>query len=375
MKITILQENLAKGLSTVNKFVSSKTQLPVLANILFSAGKGKLKLSATNLETGINYWLPAKIEGRGEITIPAKIITEFVSSLPTDKAHLTAVKNKLEVSCRNFKASFNSISANEFPAIPSLKAKKTTKTLKKFSLKTNAFVKAVSQVAFTAAIDESRPVLTGIRWSFLGKKIQLVATDGYRLSLKTLKLTEKMDLKTLIIPARTLTELARICSQEKKETITITLSKKTNQAIFSFDEIEVVTRLIEGEFPDFEKIIPQEKTTKIIIDKEELYQAVRAAALFAKDSANIVRFEVKGKKLKVSANAPEIGENEVELEIKKEGEDNKIAFNHRFLQEYLNISDKKELVLEMSGSLKPGVFKPLGQASFLHIIMPVRLQE
>lgn len=375
MRAIILQENLTKGLSIVNKFVSSKTQLPVLTNILFSAKNRKLKLSATNLETGINLWLPAKIEKEGKITIPARVVTDFVSSLPAGKVYLQLDKNKLKISCQNYKAFFNGISASEFPAVPSLKTKTTDKDLKKFSLKADTFIKAINQVAFTAAIDESRPVLTGVRISFLAKKIQLVATDGYRLSLKTLKLSQPFKTSPLIIPAKALIELARICSQEEKETKEIILTKKTNQIIFSFGQIEVITRLIEGELPDFEKVIPQESLTKVTINKEEFQQAVRTAALFAKDSANIIKLKIKNQKLKIMANAPEVGENEVELEVQKKGEDSQIAFNWRFLQEYLSVLDSQELVLEISGPLKPGVFKPIGDSSFLYIIMPVRIQE
>jgi DNA polymerase-3 subunit beta len=376
MKLTILQESLSKGLSVANKFVSSKVQLPVLANILFRAEEGKLKLSATNLETGINLWLPAKVEEKGEITISAKSITEFISSLPAEAVQLKVEKNKLEIVCRNYRASFNGIAASEFPQVPSLRAKKTDSKLETINLHAKDLVEAINKVAFTAAQDESRPVLTGVRLTFLNKEIQLVATDGYRLSLKTVPLKNEVKMSSLIIPARAMMELARICLQEEKqEKLEVNLTKEGNQLIFSFNDVEIVTRLIEGEFPDFMRIIPQEKTTQIIVNAEEFQRSIKVASLFAKDSANIVRFSIEKQKLKITANAPDVGENEIELEVKQEGDDNKIAFNCRFLQEFLSIFNKEEVVMESSGALKPGVFKQVKDGSFLHIIMPVRIQE
>jgi len=375
MKLTVLQENLEQGLSIVNNFVSSGNQLPVLANILLSAEKGKLKLSATNLETGINLWLPAKIEKKGKITIPAKVFYSFVSSLPADKAVLQAKQNKLKINCRNFKASFNGLSASEFPSIPSLKNKKESTKAKKLVLKTDKFVKAVKEVAFTSAIDEARPILTGVRLNFLKKKLQLVATDGYRLSIKKINLDKKEDLPTIIISAQALMEIAKIASQQEEKKVRVILTKDSNQAIFSFESVEVVTRLIEGEFPDFKKIIPEDCSTKIVVDKTEFEQAVKSASLFAKDSANIIKFKINNSKLIIAANSPDIGDNKVELEIEKKGENNQIAFNFRFLQDYLNVVEKEKIILEISGPLKPGVFKTAKKSSFLHIIMPVRIQE
>lgn len=375
MKLTILQENLSKALNIANKFVSSRAQLPVLSNILFTAEDNKLKLSATNLETGINLWLPAKIDQNGAITVSAKAISEFVSSLPSDKVELKTDVNKFFIQCRNYKANFNGMAAAEFPQISSLKSKKDIK-LEKVSLNAKDLVEAINLVAFTAAQDESRPVLTGVKIIFNEKEIQLAATDGYRLSLKTIKLEAPVKLSSLIIPARALMEVSRICSQEKElEKLTVTLAKDANQIIFTFNNVEIITRLIEGEYPDFTKIIPNEKTTQLVVNREELQRAVKTAALFAKDSANIVKLNIKNQILNIAANAPEIGDNEVALEIKQSGEDSQIAFNCRFLQEFLSVYGQEELVLETMGSLKPGVFRVPADATYLHIIMPVRIQE
>ncbi|MFC1711042.1 DNA polymerase III subunit beta [Patescibacteria group bacterium] len=376
MNLTILQENLSNGLNKVSKFIDNKAQLSILANILLVAEKGKLKLSATNLETGINLKLPAKVLKEGRITIPARTIVDFVSSLPADKIDLNLNKNQLTISCRNYKATLNGVSAEEFPAVPTLLDQKIEDKLEQINLQSKTFFQAVSQVAFTAAVDESRPILTGVKVEFFKEKIVLAATDGYRLSLKTIKVKKGAKKKTLIIPSRALLELTKIYSQEEEnKNISLTLLKGENQAIFSINETEIITRLIEGEFPDIEKIIPQGKTTTIKLNKQDFQNAVKTASIFAKDSANIIKLKVEKEKLKIMANAPEVGENEVELEVKKDGEDNSIAFNFRFLQEYLNCLESEELVLDVLGPLKPGVFKPVDDDLFFYIIMPVRVQE
>jgi DNA polymerase III subunit beta len=374
MKLEILQENLAQGLLKVIKFIDTRGQLSILSNILLEAQTGKLKLSSTNLETGINLWLPAKIEKPGKITIPAKVLTEFVSSLPADKVLLDLEQSKLNISCRNYKASFNGIAAAEFPSVPSLKKemKKKPETIK---LKADKFLKAVDQVAFTAAQDESRPVLTGVKLEFKPGKIILAATDGYRLSYKTLKTKNRFKAEYLIIPAKALIELRRICGQEESEQVSLSLVDEGNQAIFTVGDVEIVTRLIEGEFPDFTKIIPEDKETSVVLDREEFKSAIKTASIFAKDSANIIKFDIKKNKLSVSANAPEVGENEIKLDCKVDGSNNTIAFNFRFLQEYLNCVDSQEILIDILGPLKPGVFKPAGNSTFLYIIMPVRVQE
>ena len=380
MQAIILQENLNKGLSVVSRIISSKTTLPILNNILISAEEGKLKLTATNLETGINLWLPAKKEKAGKLTIPAKDLTEFVSSLPAGKIKLKKQQERLQLISRSYKAVFNGASTVEFPKVPSLRDKVIpAKKLKKIELETGKFVKAIKHVCFSAATDETRPVLTGVRISCIGGDFQLVATDGYRLSVKTMKLRKKTDIPALIIPAKALIEVARIIGgeegEEKEKKLKVAILEEGKQIIFSFNNIEVVARLIEGEFPDFTKIIPEKGETKIIIDKEDFNRAIKASSIFARRSANIIKLKVESSKLKVMANAPEVGKNEVELSVKFQGKETQIAFNCRFLQDFINSYDKETFVLELSGVLKPGLFRTEKDSSFLHIIMPVRLQE
>lgn len=385
MKLSVLQENLAKGLGIVSRSVSTKAQLPALSNILLATDKGRLKLSATNLETGINYWLGAKIEKEGTISIPAKILTEFVSSLPSEKIELEIKDNSLNLICSSYSANFVGLPASEFPSVPTLKDKET------FSFPSGELLKSISQVAFAAASDEGRPVLTGVLFQIKEDNLVLVATDGYRLSFKQMGkakgvLAVKEFKKGLIIPSRTLSEVGKILSdQEQEKGIGLAITPSSNQIIFSTIEAEIVSRLIEGSFPEFEKIIPEKGTTKVILEKGEFIRAVRTASIFARESANIVKFKISAKsgsasggqnsKFKISANAPQVGENLIELEVKQDGENNNIAFNSRYLLDFLNSLDSEQVSFEMTTPLNPGVFRPVGDSSYLHIIMPVRVQE
>jgi DNA polymerase-3 subunit beta len=370
MKLSLLQENLNRGLNVCSRFVASKPQLPILANILLKTDKGRLKLSATNLEMGVNLWLGAKIEEEEEITVSAKTFSEFVSSLPADKIDLEFAEGNLLVSSSNCRASFPTIGPADFPKIPSLPAKAD------FSLPLAAFATAVSGVAFAAAADEGRPVLTGVLFKGESGGFSLVATDGYRLSVKKMAEIKYQQENSLIVPAKALVEICRLAGEKKDEGVLAAgLVKEENQLIFGLPDLELSCRLIEGEFPDYEKIIPTSVVTKIIFDREELTRAVRTASIFARESANIVKLKTENQKLKIAANAPQVGENESEIEIKQEGEDQEIAFNFRFLLDFLNSLTAAEISLEMTGPLNPGVFKPVGDDSLLHLIMPVRVQS
>lgn len=377
MKISILQENLNRGLNTVSKLITARTTLPILNNILLTAEEGKLKLTATNLEIGINLWLPAKKEKDGQFTIPAKDLTEFINTLPVGKIDLTEKQEKLYLEAGAYKASFNGMNAAEYPAVPSLKDKAVSgKITKQLELPIKDFIEAVTLVCFAAAGDETRPALTGVRINSEANKLQFVATDGYRLSLKKISLSKAADWPTLIIPSRALLEVSKIVSshQEEEKILKIALVKDINQVIFSFNQIEVVARLIEGEYPDFQKIIPEKGESQAVLNKEDFFQAVRSASIFARKSSNIIKLIFKGSTLTIQANAQEVGENEISQEIKYQGSPTSIAFNYRFLQDFLSSFNEEELVMEISGALKPGLFKGVKNPSFLHIIMPVRLQ-
>lgn len=373
MKVSCLQENLSKGLSTVSRVVSTKTQLPILGNILIATDDNRLKLSATNLENGINFWLGAKIEEEGSLAVPARALAELIASLPAEKVDLETTPGLLKVSSPGHKATFNGLPTNEFPTL-------SFPSKRKISLPQAVFAKAISQVVFAATQDEGRPALTGVKWATDKEGLVWAATDGYRLSIKRIPFKGASLEKELIISAQTLIEAAHIAPEKGKEKaeVSISFGESENQISFSFPDVEIVSRLIEGDFPDFSKIIPQDFTTRMVLDKEALLRGVRVAAIFARDSANIVRWKIDpsggGGKLTLSANSSQVGENISEIEVKVEGEGGEIAFNYRFLLDFLSAVKSEELIFEMSGPLNPGVFKSSGDDSFLHIIMPVRVQ-
>ena len=372
MKLEILQENLNQAVSIISRLVSTRAQLPVLSNILLKAENNQLKLSATNLETGMNLWVNAKVSQPGAVTIPARVLGELVASLPPEAVTLTSQGDKLTVSGGKYNASVNGIAAEEFPAVPSL-----AKGAEGLRLDKNMLINTVGEVAVAAGTDEARPVFTGIKLELNKDTLRLAATDGYRLSVKVVNgVKAGSKVRSMVVPAKALSELARVLSGLKGEgqTVILSPSEAEKQLILAADNVEIVTRLLEGEFPDFDKIIPATAKTKVRLNREELLAAVRGAAVFAKDSANIVKFKIEDQSLTISANAPQVGENEVSVSAQKTGDNGEIAFNSRYLLELLNVIDSDEISLEMSGPLSPGVFKLAGDSGFLHLIMPVRVQ-
>ncbi|MFH1561381.1 MAG: DNA polymerase III subunit beta [Patescibacteria group bacterium] len=375
MKIELLQEDLNRGLSIVSRFVASRPQLPVLANILLKADKNQLHLSATNLEIGICLDLNAKVVEEGEITVPAKEITELISYLSPGKLTLESKgKAQLKTIWNGGETVFAGIEASEFPKIPDL----PTDSL--FSLSVKDLMVAISQVNFATASDDTRPVLEAILWSFEKTGYRVVATDGYRLSLKDVKEAVEVsngDKPSFLVPGRSLTEITRLTGDEQQ--IKVGLTKDKNQVGFILPGLKLVSRLIEGEFPDYQKIIPEKSKVTVSLSKDEFYQAIKVASVFSRESANIVKFDVGKDGLTISANAPSVGENKTEVSAKikwqgEVGEDLKIAFNYKFILDFLNAvaDDEQEIVIELTEALAPVIFKT-SQAAWLHLIMPVRV--
>lgn len=369
MKVNIFLDRLNKGLSLVSRVVSTKNQLPVLGNVLISAEKEGLFLSTTNLETAIITRVNASIETEGKTTVPFKQLYETTSLIREEKVELSLEENNFKIKGTKTKSTLSTTPTAEFPPIN--KSSKTPTLI----IDKKSFSEAVGQVVIATSQDESRPLLGGVRFEKTEKGIEIAATDGYRLSVKELT-AEKNDMKkNLIFPVKTLIEVVRIASEAEEKVIKVVIDEEKNQANFIFEEAEIISRLLEGEFPNFKKIIPNSYTTKVIFDKEELLNSVKLASVFARESSNIVKIKTDDKKAQLSANAPQVGENSASLEIEKEGEEIEVAFNYRFLSEYLNIVQGERVVFETNGALNPGVFKIEKEDRFLHIIMPVRVQS
>lgn len=374
MKVTVLQENLAKALNYTSKAISNRPNIPVLGNVLIEAKQGKLKFSSTNLEIGVNTWIGADITEEGELTVNSKLLTEFVNSIKSGKMELIQIKQNLEVKSVDNRAEFYIIPASDFPTIPSPK--------KKPIIKVNAlnFAKAVSQTTFSTAADDSRPVLTGVLMEASQRKLSIVGVDGFRLSKKTMKLQlgPKEDLKE-IIPASSLNELEKIIrdSAKEKDVVEIYLLESKNQLIFKLEDIEFTTRIIDGEFPNYDQIIPKAHSVSFTVLKSELADSVKVASIFARNViGNKVRFKFdpEAKSLQFLSNVVDIGNNESKLTVlRPKGDRLETAYNIKFLQDMLNSVDGDEILYESEGITSPGVFKDKKDPDYLHIIMPMRL--
>lgn len=382
MEVSVLQEKLAKGLSAIARVVPGKPTLPVLSNVLLEAREGRLQLMATDLNLGMRVWIGAKIGKEGAISVPAKVFGELISSFSPSTVRITSDGESLHVVCDGHKARLAGIAASEYPSLGKLSGKK------EFVTAFDQFHKAVEGVAFAASSDETRPVLSGVLWKHEDGSLKLVATDGYRLSLvglprvtgkgveKWRKGVESVVGDGLIIPARALRDVDRLAEELGASEIRVGLVSDQNLVVFSLGDGEVVTRLIEGSFPNFSQVIPSGEKNVAEIELEQLTKAVRTAAIFARDSANIVHWRLAKRELRVSANAPAYGDSESRVEIKLSGEGGEIAFNSRYLLELFSIFPSEKLRFVLNESLDPGVFQPLDESEeFLHIIMPVRVQK
>jgi DNA polymerase III subunit beta len=367
MKTTLLQENFIRALNKTQRIVGGKTQLPILTHLLLKTQEGSLLVIATNLETTIQISVPAKIEEEGSICVPAKLLFEFISTLPKEAITLSLENEILTIKGGKSKATIPCVVSSEFPPVPEVKENTGVDLHKK------AVGNALSLVLFSAATDESRPLLTGIRIEKSDSGTLFAATDGYRLSVK--KVPKEVITETpLVIPSRALAEVLKI-GEEEKEVEDVRLSETIEgQLLFVIGDTKISTRRIEGEYPNYRRIIPASSSTLVTLDTKELQGAVKSAAIFARDSAGIIRFAVATDSLTVSANTPQVGENTVEIDAKVDGEGGTIAVNSRFLLDLLNHFSGDTIRLEMTGALNPAVFKDPEDDTFLHIIMPVRVQ-
>lgn len=370
MKATVISDNLRIGISFAHHGVSGRAQLPILLNFLLQAKDGNLYVSSTDLEIGIRAKIPAKVEEEGETTVPAKTFMDLISNINQEKLELSTKDNVLELKGPGLKTTFPTLQASEFPRLYEAKGDKGA------DFKKEEFDRQISRVVFAAAGGLGRPALSGVLLKKEAKGgLVMVATDGYRLSLGSGLSTggSGKEEEKLLIPARVIKELV---SQKAGEgDVSLFVSDKNNQVVFDYSGIEIVGRLIEAEYPDYQKIIPQESTTSATFNRADAQNAVRACSVFAREAANIVKMSILKDKIMFSASASSVGENEVEIEAKTTGEENEIAFNARYLLELFSNIDEEQMVFEMTGPLNPGVFKLEKDKNFLHLIMPIRIQE
>lgn len=369
MKFTVLQQDFLPYLTAVARSVGFRSQLPVLDNILLSVEEAGLKIAATNLELGVVKHLKVEVKEQGAITIPAKTLVELISGLSQSEITLESHNEILMVHAGKLKASVNGIAASEFPVIP-LSSEKGVIFPKE------AFLSS-AQILFAAAVDEGRPILTGILTEVSGGKLDFVATDGFRLAHRQLQLPESKSSEAegfrSLIPKRTFEEVLRLVSEEEVDEVKLSSSGNQNHIVITFSNTQVSSRLIEGQFPAWGKIIPQKLVAKTLVEKDDLLKAIKLAAIFAKNEANIVVFSTKKGALKLESHAKELGSQENEIEAEAEGEELTIAFNTKFILDAVSASPSQKVMIEFSGPLSAAMIKPAGVDGLEYIIMPVRL--
>lgn len=371
MKLQVLQENLAKAVGLTLRFTSQKAQLPILGNILLSATKNKLLLASTNLEVSAATTIGAKVEKEGEITVPVKIASELVANLAPGAIALETDKEALKIVSPNFSFEIAGMNSSDFPEVPKYINKKES-----FPFLVSELENALDKVLFVASIDETRPTLTGVLFLFKKDSLVLVATDGFRLSQKEIKTkgAKTASLDKVILPKSLLGDLDKL---SEDEFLDFCYKEKENQVLFGNSQTVFATRIIEGTYPDFEKIIPKEANYKIRVDKEEFLRAVKLASVFARDSANIVKIRLEKDYLGItgtSQSGNQKGRVDAKIEGGKINGDFEIAFNCRFLEEFLHVVEGEEVIIELSDPEKPGVWKDSKDPDFLHLIMPVMVQ-
>jgi DNA polymerase-3 subunit beta len=374
MKVSLISDNLQKKILFVNHAVSTRSQLPILLNFLIEAKEGRLVISATDLEIGIVVEVPAKTETKGSITVPAKTFVELVGMIPSGKITLETTQGGLVMTGEKEETTFQTTPADDFPKLYEDKGQQV------MVLKKETMGGDFSKVVFAASPDSERPALSGVLVKEDKDGFLLVATDGYRLSLKkhalqSAKKKQTGETVSIIVPSKVIRELIQMEKDEEAQDVVVYVSKEKNQIVFSQNDTTLIGRLIEAEFPNYEKIIPADFSTKTVFEKDSLQKAIKAGYVFARQTAGIIKLSIQKDKILISANAPSVGKNQIEVEAKTTGEENEIAFNARYLLDFLANSGSETISFEMNGPLNPGVFKETNDPSFMHLIMPIRVQE
>lgn len=368
MRVTCLQKNLKFALDIVSLAVNTSTTLPVLSNILLKAVGKKLFFSATNLEIAINFSIPAEVKNEGSITVPAKLLTNYISLLQDEEVELKVEEGMtLHMKSSSSQTKMKGISPDEFPLIPKVEKEAS------LSIPATTLADAIDHTIFSASVSPSRPILSGVYMQAQKDTLKMVATDSFRLAEKKTHLTQKCETDVeCVVPVRTLMELGRIIgSRFGEEMVEITISK--NQILFALGGVELISRLIEGKFPDYEKIIPKASRTKLTVSSEKLSTATKRVSLFARENNNSVKMTATNDgRLQISTDETSVGEEKAELDIKMEGENNKIALNSQYLLDVLGHL-KEGIMIEMDEKLTPIVVKPEKKDDYLYIIMPLKV--
>ena len=370
MKIIVESGELKRTLGIVSRGVSSRPQLPILSGVMLKAKDNEVSLVSTDLE--ISFWisLSAKIEEEGEVVIPAKLFSELVSSFPSGNVSLSVEKHIVKIEVDGIVSEIVGQGAEDFPSIP--RASKA-----QVVLRSGDFRQKVDRVCISAARDDTRPVLTGVLWVSNEEKVLLVATDGYRLSVDSLILSKtELEKETrLILPARSLQEISKMLGETGADDFSLEFNKGNQQVIFKVGEIEVTSRLIAGEFPPYQQIMPNTYSSRAVFGKGEILEGVKRASLFARDNANIVKLQMEKDKVIVKAENSQIGTSVSNVLATTEGDELTVAFNARYLLDYLASCTSENVIWETEGELKPSVFRNEDEKTWVQVVMPIRVQD
>lgn len=365
MELTVTQENFARALSAVGRVASTKTQLPILSNILLRTDGNRLLVAATNLEIATTQYIGAKIAKPGAITVPARLISEFVSSLPKDTVELKVVNSNIHIKSGNYSSVINGVIADDFPELPTINEKSSIN----YTINIEDFKQAVSQTVITASSDSTRPVLTGVYWHSHEGQLYLAATDGYRLSER--RLVETKSEVSAIIPTQTLQEVLRTIV-DNSDTVDILFDE--TQVRFRINEAEIISRLVDGNFPDYRQLIPKESDINATVEKQEFVRVTKISGLFARESGGSVTVTVDSDKKTISLHsiASEMGENTSELTAVISGS-GQVTLNSRYLAEALSVIDDDTIEFSFSGKLSPCILKSTKKdTNYYHVIMPLK---
>ncbi len=378
MKIDILQENLNQVLGKIAKIIPAKASIPVLSHVLISAKDGTLTLTGSDMQTTLVVKCGAKIISDGSYTVPVRTFLEIISSLPQEKVTLNLSDSGLEIICGKYRGKITGTGANEYPNLIH-----ESESLNTWSLSVSEIAEITASTTFATATDESRAVLTGILIQSTADGLVSVATDGFRLSLLQLKLKDsKSTGVNIIVPAKSINEIARLISDAGPDNSSFVFSVlASNQLMVIIGDVTIYTTLISGNFPNFEKIIPTESATKIILSADEFQRAVKLSSVFARENANIVRLKFSPdnpSQIQLFSQGGQIGEDlcDIAAEIEtKNSDDMTIAFNFHYLLDFVSSLPKKgDITIELSGATSAVVFKSASNSNYLHVVMPVRVQ-
>jgi len=362
MKLTVTQENLARALSTVSRIASSRGSLPILSNVLLRTSSNQLYMAATNLDLAISETIGAKVTQEGSITVPARLMQDYVSSLPNGTLQLEVIDNKLHISTEHHNSSINGTPADDFPVMPVIENSET------LGMPGLAFKQSLSQVLFAASNDEARPVLTGLYLYSKDGQLFAAATDSYRLAEKRIIKTER-DLK-ILIPASSLAEVLRVMKDDVDE---VTISYDEQQALISLGSVEIVTRLIEGVYPDYRKLLPSSYETTATAERKDLQEITKVSSLFAREAAGGVTMSIEAeqKQISIRSIASQVGENTAIADAEATG-DAVITMNSRYILDGLSAFEGTKIAVNVNGKLDPCVFTDPDNDDYLHVVMPVK---